>query len=386
VQRNKPAVFIASRLCRQPAFGQDHPLSIPRVGTVLRLCEILGWLDETNYRQCASASVEELASFHDREYIEALQRADAQHLVTRDVRERFGFGNRENPLFPGVFMRAATQVGGSILAAELALEGRVCFHPAGGTHHGKRDHASGFCFFNDPVFAILKLRGSGVDRVLYVDLDAHHGDGVQLAFEADPGVATVSIHQSGRWPFSGAADDRGGGGALNLPVPAAFNDSELEFLMDAAVLPHARRFSPQAVVVTCGTDGLAGDPLSAMQLSNGALWRAVEQVVGLAEAAVVLGGGGYNPWTLARCWTGLWGRLAGKALPMQLPDAALDVLKGLACDLIDEDELRESWLTTLCDAPNNGPVRDEVSGLSAALAAAGSGRTGGGNGRMHELA
>ena len=135
-----------------------------------------------------------------------------------------------------------------------------------------------------------------------------------------------------------------------------------------------------------GTDGLAGDPLSAMQLSNGALWRAVEQVVGLAEAAVVLGGGGYNPWTLARCWTGLWGRLAGESLPTQLPDAALDVLKGLACDLIDEDELRESWLTTLCDAPNNGPVRDEVSGLSAALAAAGSGRTGGGNGRMHELA
>src|SRR5690606_37637711 len=124
-----------------------------------------------------------------------------------------------NPLFPGLFERAATSVGGSILAARLALEGRIAYHPAGGTHHGRPDRASGFCYFNDPAFAILALLEAGLERVLYVDLDAHHGDGVQDAFAADERVHTVSIHEAGRWPGTGAASDTGDGRACNLPVP-----------------------------------------------------------------------------------------------------------------------------------------------------------------------
>ena len=104
----------------------------------------------------------------------------------------------------------------------------------------------------------------------------------------------------------------GHGYACNLPVPAAFNDSELGFLLDAVLVPLAEAFAPEAVVVTCGTDALAGDPLSGLALSNVALWDAVDRMVGAAGPAVVLGGGGYNPWTLARCWTGLWGRLGGR--------------------------------------------------------------------------
>src|SRR5207344_3103305 len=104
--------------------------------------------------------------------------------VNAEERTRYGLGTMENPLFPGLFERAATSVGGSILAAQLALEGRVAFHPAGGTHHGRPGRASGFCYFNDPVFAVLTLLRAGLERVLYVDLDAHHGDGVQDAFAA----------------------------------------------------------------------------------------------------------------------------------------------------------------------------------------------------------
>jgi acetoin utilization protein AcuC len=364
-RRRAPALFVASDFCRQPGFGRHHPLSIPRVSAVLELCNTLGWLDAGDLRMSRIASVAELTVFHDADYVAALRESDRAGRVEPAVRERHGFGNFENPLFPGVFERAATAVGGSILAAELALEGRVAFHPAGGTHHGRRDRASGFCYFNDPVFAIRRLLEAGTARVLYVDLDAHHGDGVQEAFLDEPRVTVVSMHERDRWPHSGPADDVGHGHACNLPVPAGFNDSELDFLLDTVVLPLVAAFAPQAVVVTCGTDALAGDPLSGLALSNVALWDAVERVIGDTCPAVVLGGGGYNPWTLARCWTGLWGRLAGHAIPAELPGAAQQILRGLECDLVEDEDVEDAWITTLADAPRPGAVREEVKSLAS---------------------
>jgi acetoin utilization protein AcuC len=243
------------------------------------------------------------------------------------------------------------------------MDGRVVFHPSGGTHHGRADRASGFCYFNDPVFAILKFLDLGLDRVLYVDLDAHHGDGVQDAFEADSRVLTISIHEEKRWPHSGLVDDRAAGCARNLPVPRGFNDSELNFLMDHAVYPLATSFDPQALVITCGADGLDGDPLSRLALSNVGLWTAVEKLLSLSDRTVVLGGGGYNPWTVVRCWGGLWGRLSGREIPADLPPQAQAFLSGFECDLIDEDEVPEAWISTLADQPNKGPVRPEIESL-----------------------
>ena len=363
--RAAEALFVASDFCRRPGFGKHHPLSIPRVSAVLELCACLGWLDEKHLRSSRVATVAELGSFHDPEYVAALRASDAAGRVEPSVRERHGFGNFENPLFPGVFERAATAVGGSILAADLALEGRAVFHPAGGTHHGRRDRASGFCYFNDPVFAIRRLLERGTARVLYADLDAHHGDGVQDAFLDDARVRVVSIHEEGRWPHSGAAADRGHGHATNLPVPAGCNDSEFAFLVDEVVAPIAAGFAPEAVVITCGTDALAGDPLSRMALSNGALWNAVDRLIGFAAPAVVLGGGGYNPWTLARCWTGLWGRLSGREIPVVLPAEAQLILRSLGCDLIDDEDVEPAWLETLADEPRPGPVRSAVRALAA---------------------
>jgi acetoin utilization protein AcuC len=358
------ARFVGSDVFRREAFGAHHPLSIPRQAGVLELCGLLGWLDESNARVCPQASVEQLVRFHDPDYVEALRNAEASGSVDVDTRKRYRIGTMENPLFPGLFERAATAVGGSILAAQEALQGRLAFHPAGGTHHGRPDRASGFCYFNDPVFALLTLLDGGLERVLYVDLDAHHGDGVQDAFANDERVFTVSIHEANRWPRTGSLTDRGGGHSRNLPVPRGFNDSELEFLVREAVLPLSERFEPQGVVITCGADGLAGDPLSRLELSNTGLWHSVERLVALCPRAVVLGGGGYNPWTVVRCWTGLWGRLSGREIPARLDPSAQALLRSFECDLVDEEEVEPSWLTTLADPPNAGPVRAEVEAVA----------------------
>lgn len=327
------------------------------------LCRALGWLEDREFRVSPRATLEQLAWFHAPDYVNALQRADQTGRVDLETRRRYAIGTMENPLFSGVFERAATSVGGSIRAAELALEGRVAFHPAGGTHHGRPDRASGFCYFNDPVFAILALLGKGVERVLYVDLDAHHGDGVQDAFAREPRVRMISIHEKERWPYTGQVSDTAHGRACNLPVPRHLNDTEFGVLLEEVVLPLVRRGSPQAVVITCGADALDGDPLSSMRLSNVALWSAVERIAALAPAAVVLGGGGYNPWTLARYWSGLWARLSGRDIPEMLPAEALAILRSLRCDLIDEEDMREQWLTSLADLPNGGPVRSEIEQL-----------------------
>ena len=179
-------LFVGSNVFRRAAFGQSHPLKIVRHSAVLDLVHMLGWLAEDDFHTSAAATMDQLTEFHNRDYVKALQYADSTGKVDPDVRSRYHIGTMENPLFPSLFERAATTVGGSILAAELACEGRVIFHPSGGTHHGRPDRASGFCYFNDPVFCIRTLLREGQERVLYLDLDAHHGDGVENAFVNDP--------------------------------------------------------------------------------------------------------------------------------------------------------------------------------------------------------
>jgi len=362
-------LYIGSEIYRRAAFGGNHPLNIVRHSAVFDLLRILGWLPDNAFRTTVPATVDQLLEFHDRAYVEALQYADATGKVDPDVRARYQIGTLENPLFTGVFERASMTVGGSILAAELACQGHTTFHPSGGTHHGRRDQASGFCYFNDPVFAILTLLRQGMGRVMYVDLDAHHGDGVENAFVDEPRVLTVSIHEADRWPYSGDADDRRNGGARNLPVPREFNDSELEFLVENAVLPLAESFAPDALVLCCGADCLAGDPLSGMMLSNVALWNTIDKLTGLGLPTVILGGGGYNPWTVSRYWAGIWGKINHLEIPPCLPDEAVAMMRGMECDLIDDEDVDEAWLTTMADSPYRGAVRDAVKSVASIVVA-----------------
>src|SRR5262249_11177843 len=161
--------------------------------------------------------------------------------------------------------------------------------------------ASGFCYFNDPALAILTLLDQGLQRIYYVDIDAHHGDGVEAAFADDPRVRTVSVHEAGRWPNTGKLQDRAGGSARNLPVPTGFNYTEMRFLCDEVLRPLGERFAPEALVLQCGADALADDPMSGLALSNNAHWYVVDRLRDLAPRLLVLGGGGYNPWSVARC-------------------------------------------------------------------------------------
>jgi acetoin utilization protein AcuC len=289
---------------------------------VIDLSRALGWLPDDQYLDSPVARPDELARFHDRDYIAALVAAESAQSVSRERR------------------------------------------------------ASGFCYFNDPALAILRLLDEGVGRVFYLDVDAHHGDGVQAAFAEDPRVLTVSIHESGRWPMTtlGGADgdkagigcgagtvcDRAGGAARNLPVPPGFHDDEMAFLLDEAVLPLAHAFAPEAVVLQGGADALDDDPQSKLALTNRALWRVVAAVRHLAPRLLVLGGGGYNPWSVARCWTGVWGLLNGREMPERLLPEAEAVLRALHWRHSKGRNPPEHWFTSLADPTSRQPVRPEV--------------------------
>ncbi len=353
-------ILIGSEIYRTSSYGSRHPLSVPRVSAALDLIRAMGWLEEAAYLDSPQASPEDLARFHDRDYIAAVMRAEATQFVPPEERCRFNIGCNGNPVFPEIFRRPATACGASLRAASLLAEAGIIYSPAGGTHHGRPDRASGFCYFNDPVLAILAFLDRGLERVCYVDVDAHHGDGVQDAFRGDARVLVISVHEAGRWPYSGAAEDRGGGNARNLPVSSGFNDIEMAFLLETVILPFARAFSPQALVLQCGADGLADDPMSGLALSNRALWGVARALIGLAPRLLVLGGGGYNPWSVARCWAGVWATLNGIDPDQQPAPAAERVLRDLAWRHRLARNPPDRWFTSIADAPRPGPIRDVV--------------------------
>ncbi len=362
-------ILIANEIYRHSIYGRRHPLSIQRVTPVLDLARALGWLGEAQYLDCLQAGPEQLNRFHDPDYIAAVAEAERTRHVPDAIRDRYNIGRNGNPVFAEIFRRPATSSGASILAGTLLAGGErgVIHSLAGGTHHGRRDMAWGFCFFNDPVLGILAMLDHGLERIAYVDLDAHHGDGVQDAFHHDDRVLTISVHEDGRWPRTGAVDDRAGGLARNLPVPRGFNDSELEVLVETAIVPLVDRFFPDALVIQTGADGLADDPQAKLDLSNRALWAAVERLVHCAPRVLVVGGGGYNPWSVARAWTGIWATLNGIDPDVPTRGAAEEVLRGLEWNHSRGRNPPEHWFTTLADPPNRGPVRDEIHRLAEAV-------------------
>lgn len=353
--------MIASEIYRHSHYGDWHPLRVPRVSTVLDLTRAMGWLPRAQYVTAPMAKPATLVGFHTPDYIAALVAAEAAQRVTDAVRARHGLGTPSNPVFTEMYRRPATSAGAALLAGEMLRGGGVIYAPGCGTHHAMPDRANGFCYVNDPVLAIQSLRRNGAERVAYVDIDAHHCDGVAEAFAHDPDTLLVSVHEENRWPRTGAIDDVGVGNVVNLPLPRGCHDDAFALVRDAVILPAVARFQPDAIVLQCGADAVLEDPQSRMALSNNAHWAVVAGLRDISPRYLVMGGGGYNPWSVGRLWAGVWATLNDCEIPDVLPDAAQDVLRRLRWPgPMGEKFAQDHWLTTLRDAPRGGVISDEI--------------------------
>ncbi len=362
--------FIGSEIYRHSSYGAWHPLRVPRVSTVMDLARSLGWLPSEQFVNSPRAKPSALTGFHTPAYLAALQAAEAAQAVTDDVRRRYNLGTPSNPVFREMFCRPATSAGASLLAGELLKRGGVIYSPAGGTHHGLPDRANGFCYLNDPVLAIQSLRRNGAQRVAYVDIDAHHPDGVEHAFAGDPDTLQISVHEENRWPRTGQIGAAGEGQVFNLPVAAGFNDTEMALVLFELILPVVADFRPDAIVLQCGADAVTEDPQSRLALSNNAHWAVVAALRSLASRYLVLGGGGYNPWSVGRLWTGVWATLNDKDIPDVLPPAAQSVLGALTWSgPLRQHHPEPHWIATLRDTPREGTIRESIRADVAHLAA-----------------
>ena len=362
----RAAVFIGAAQYRRHRYGANHPLSIPRVSLTFDLINAYGALAPAEYvvGRCATAS--ELRWFHSEDYVRAVQSCAARGHVTDEERARHHLGTLENPYFADFFQTPALATGSSIQGAEYVLAGQCAFNPAGGMHHALPDRAQGFCYFNDAVLAVMRLRRAG-KRVLYVDIDAHHGDGVEYAFADDPHAFTFSLHMDTRYayPFKGGAVDDVGGPrgeftCLNVPLPPAMHDAEYE-LVFASLWPYVyKTFAPDAVVLQAGTDILFADPLGKFRISTAQFLRTVARVVADCPRLLVIGGGGYHPLMLARAWTGVWALLSGRDLPVEIPPAGQAALRAVAWDHDEDEDYFADLFCFRTEPARCEPVRAEI--------------------------
>ncbi|HXG26398.1 MAG TPA: acetoin utilization protein AcuC [Candidatus Binatia bacterium] len=293
-------------------FGPVHPLTPRRFWTGISLLETLGAVPGLAPEP---ASDEELALVHDRAYIEHVKRCGSDPVGAWGM----GIGPGDTPAFGGMHEASAAVAGGSLRAMEAILGGEIqhAFHPGGGLHHAMRARASGFCVYDDPALAVARARHDGL-RVLYVDLDVHHGDGVQAIHWDDPGVMTVSIHESGStlFPGTGFQDELGGlgaeGTAVNIPLDPGTGEIGWVEALEIALPPLAEAFRPAIVVSQHGADSHAYDPLAHLMVTTTAMGRAARLVDSLAHRHaggrwLATGGGGYDVYRVVpRMWAHVW--------------------------------------------------------------------------------
>jgi acetoin utilization protein AcuC len=332
----------------------DHPLNPVRVELTMALARELGVLDRPDVEVVPPAPVDDalLTLVHRPEYIEAVRRAPDDPFFSG-----WGLGTGDNPIFDGMHEASARVVGATVAAAEAVWSGRTrrAVNVAGGLHHAMAARASGFCVYNDPAIAIARLLELGARRVAYLDVDVHHGDGVQAVFWNDPRVLTVSLHESPLtlFPGTGFADETGGPGAegtaVNVALPAGTDDSGWHKAFRAVVPSVLRAYRPEVLFTQCGADGHRLDPLADLRLSVDGQRATYLTLRGLAEELcdgrwIATGGGGYAlVEAVPRAWTHLlavvtgdpvdpatptpqtWRELAARRCPgRQVPDVMTD--------------------------------------------------------------
>ncbi len=318
--------------------GPEHPLRPARVLLTRQLIQHYRLLDGTRVVETTArdAGDDEIGLVHTDRFIEATRRAG--HGETGPWWE-FGYGPGDNPIFPYMHEAAARVAGGSLEAAEAVLSGRAqhAFNPAGGLHHAMPERASGFCVYDDPAVAIAWLLAQGAERIAYVDVDVHHGDGPQAVFYEDPRVLTVSLHQDGRtlFPGTGFPDERGRGEAegtkVNVPLPPGTGDEGWLSAFEQIVPPLVEAWRPAVLVTQLGCDSHYSDPLAMLRLSTAAYRHTARLLHGLAHRVaagrwVATGGGGYQ-WAavVPRAWTIYFSEMAGTEVPDEIPRPWLEL-------------------------------------------------------------
>jgi acetoin utilization protein AcuC len=316
-------------------FGKHHPMAPHRVDLTIRLATAFGVLDRLRVQTPEPLSDEALLRVHTQDYVDALIAASA------NPRGHYGhgLGGPDNPTFPGMHHASKRIAAASVTAADLVADGQV-LHAAnlmGGLHHAMPNRASGFCIYNDAALAIAELLDAGHERVAYVDVDVHHGDGVERVFADDERVLTISLHESPMtlFPGTGRSDDVGGpnalGFAVNLPLPAGTGDARWLRAFDAVVPQLLAEFAPTVLVTQQGADAHELDPLAHLNLSVDGQRAAYVRLHDLAHSLangrwVVLGGGGYATVDVVpRAWTHLLAITTGEPLvpSTRLPESYL---------------------------------------------------------------
>jgi acetoin utilization protein AcuC len=308
-------------------YGPAHPLKIARLKSTFELIHAYGLLALPSAQTIITkrAEEDELAVFHSKEYLNILKQANDGHL--RGDAYAYGLGPGDNPIFPGLYDWSLLVTGATLQAVDSVAKGEaeIAFNIAGGLHHAMRSRASGFCYINDPVIGILRLLNMG-KRVAYIDIDAHHGDGVQAAFYHVHQVLTISLHESGFSLFPGSGfeyeigEGEGEGYSVNLPFHPYTDDEVYLWAFEEIVPPLIHTFQPDIVVTQLGVDSFYDDPLTNLHLTIHGYEKIIRRIKELAPRWVALGGGGYDVSNVARAWTLAWAVMNGIELSDQLPE------------------------------------------------------------------
>ncbi len=308
-------------------YGSEHPMKPVRLRLTYELIEKLGLarLPDAMMAEARPAKESELRLFHTHEYVKVLKEANTGIIPVEGSAHGLGFG--DNPVFNGVYEWSRYCAGASVMAAELVAEGKVmtAFNIAGGLHHAMPDRASGFCYINDPAIAIKYLVNQG-KRVAYVDIDAHHGDGVEYAFYDSNSVLTISLHESGQWLFPGTGFvtdtgiKEGKGYSVNLPFPPGTGDEVFVMGFNRIVPDFIEAFKPDVLVTQLGVDTFETDPITQLDLTTNGFEEMVKRFRSFNLPWVALGGGGYNMSNVARAWTLAWGIMNDVKVPNAIPE------------------------------------------------------------------
>ena len=315
-------------------YSDSHPLKPYRLWLTRALMQHYGLLQlpHSGVRETIPATQEELELFHTPAYLGVLRAADTGKRTI--PYGRYGLGPGDNPIFPGMYVWSQLCAGGALQAARLVTSGEVdvAFHIAGGLHHGMPEQASGFCYVNDLAIAITELVQQGY-RVAYIDVDVHHGDGVQAAFYDTDQVLTISLHESGQFLFPGTGFveeigvGKGLGYAVNLPFPPGTDDALFSAGFTAIVPPLVEAYKPDVVVTQLGVDTFHDDPLAHGDVTTAGFVAVLQQLKTLAPRWIATGGGGYNVTNVARAWTLAWGVMNDIEIPDALPEEALPLMQ-----------------------------------------------------------